>query len=55
MRILVSGGATFNGSVVIRHIICNTSDDVVKLNELTYTGILESLAAFIENNIIVRL
>jgi len=45
MRILVTGGAAFNGSVVIRHIICNTSTSVVNLDKLTYTGNLESLAA----------
>jgi len=45
MRILVTGEAAFNGSVVIPHIICNTSDCVVNLDKLTYTGNLESLAA----------
>jgi dTDP-glucose 4,6-dehydratase len=45
MRISVTGRAAFNGSVVIRHIICNTSDSVVNLDKLTYTGNLESLAA----------
>lgn len=45
MRILVTGGAAFNGSVVIPHIICNTSDSVVNLDKLTYTGNLGSLAA----------
>jgi dTDP-glucose 4,6-dehydratase len=45
MRILVTGGAAFNGSVLIRHIICYTNDSVVNLDKLTYTGNLESLAA----------
>ncbi|EJM75248.1 dTDP-D-glucose 4,6-dehydratase [Pseudomonas sp. GM55] len=45
MRTLDTGGTAFNGSVVIPHIICNTSDSVVNFNKLTYTGNLESLAA----------
>lgn len=43
MKILVTGGAGFIGSAVIRHIICNTSDSVVNLDKLTYAGNLESL------------
>lgn len=44
MKLLVTGGAGFIGSAVIRHIIHNTSDDVVNLDKLTYAGNLESLA-----------
>ena len=44
MKILVTGGAGFIGSAVIRHIIRNTSDSVVNLDKLTYAGNLESLA-----------
>jgi dTDP-glucose 4,6-dehydratase len=44
MRILVTGGAAFNGSVVIRHIICNARDSVVNLDKLTNTCNLEALA-----------
>lgn len=44
MKILVTGGAGFIGSAVIRHIIGNTSDRVVNLDKLTYAGNLESLA-----------
>ncbi len=43
MKILVTGGAGFIGSAVIRHIIENTSDEVVNLDKLTYAGNLESL------------
>lgn len=43
MKILVTGGAGFIGSAVIRHIIRNTSDSVVNLDKLTYAGNLESL------------
>ena len=43
MKILVTGGAGFIGSAVIRHIIRNTTDSVVNLDKLTYAGNLESL------------
>lgn len=44
MKLLVTGGAGFIGSAVIRHIIKNTKDEVVNLDKLTYAGNLESLA-----------
>ena len=43
MKILVTGGAGFIGSAVIRHIINNTNDSVINLDKLTYAGNLESL------------
>ena len=43
MKILVTGGAGFIGSAVIRHIINNTNDSVVNLDKLTYAGNLENL------------
>ncbi|MCV2533344.1 dTDP-glucose 4,6-dehydratase [Enterobacter wuhouensis] len=43
MKILVTGGAGFIGSAVIRHIISNTRDSVVNVDKLTYAGNLESL------------
>ncbi|WP_210433237.1 dTDP-glucose 4,6-dehydratase [Proteus myxofaciens] len=42
-RILVTGGAGFIGSAVVRHIINETTDSVVVVDKLTYAGNLESL------------
>lgn len=44
MKILVTGGAGFIGSAVIRHIIRNTQDVAINLDKLTYAGNLESLS-----------
>lgn len=44
MKILVTGGAGFIGSAVVRHIIENTLDEVRVVDCLTYAGNLESLA-----------
>lgn len=43
MKILVTGGAGFIGSAVIRHIIKNTKDTAINVDKLTYAGNLESL------------
>ncbi|WP_412522729.1 dTDP-glucose 4,6-dehydratase [Shewanella chilikensis] len=45
MKILVTGGAGFIGSAVIRHIINNTQDNVINVDKLTYAGNLESLVS----------
>lgn len=41
--IVVTGGAGFIGSAVIRHIINHTNDTVINVDKLTYAGNLESL------------
>src|SRR5690606_37321456 len=45
MRILVTGGAGFIGSALIRHLIQHTSHTVLNLDKLTYAGNTESLAS----------
>lgn len=44
MKILITGGAGFIGSAVVRHIIQHTGDTVLNVDKLTYAGNLESLA-----------
>jgi dTDP-glucose 4,6-dehydratase len=43
MRILITGGAGFIGSALIRHLIQDTEHEVLNLDKLTYAGNLESL------------
>jgi len=44
MRIIVTGGAGFIGSAVVRHLIAHTAHEVLVLDKLTYAGNLGSLA-----------
>lgn len=45
MKLLITGGAGFIGSAVVRQVIVNTDDSVINVDKLTYAGNLESLDA----------
>ena len=50
MKIMVTGGAGFIGSALLRHIIHNTNDIVINVDKLTYAGNLESLSSITDSD-----
>ncbi len=50
MKILVTGGAGFIGSALIRHLVSETDCEVINLDKLTYAGNLDSLQPVAESS-----
>lgn len=48
-KLLITGGAGFIGSAVVRYILNETADSVVVVDKLTYAGNLASLAPVMQN------
>lgn len=49
MKILITGGAGFIGSTLIKHILSSSEDFIINVDKLTYAGNLESLSKILPN------
>lgn len=50
MRIFVTGGAGFIGSALVRHLIKNTTHEVLNFDKLTYAGTLSTVERVADSN-----
>lgn len=50
MRILVTGGAGFIGSALVRRLVEHTAHEVLVYDKLTYAGVLSSLESVAASN-----
>lgn len=50
MKLLVTGGAGFIGSAVVRHILASSEDIVINLDKLTYAGNQQSIPEYLQTD-----